>query len=182
MSAFLCVPFAIFRSPLRLSFRAQRGICSSLRAPCSLPTHSSTSPSQLQPVPKAIEHMRSPNSRNIPILQYLNSGRSQPRHQPVIIRAAQSRMRLLRRTKLLLDSQMNLHHATRKPTPTTFRKLRRLRQLSHPQHPAIKRASLRLFPVRHRQLHMIDRDERTLHRAILPTLERSSRSQLRAKG
>ena len=104
--------------------------------------------------------MTPPHSRNIPILDCVDTRSLQPRHQPVVIRAPQPRMRLLRRTKLLLHSQMNLHRPTLKPAPAALRKLRWLLQFRHPEQLTIKRASPRLFPTRHPELHMINRDKR----------------------
>src|SRR5579862_4982445 len=100
------------------------------------------------------------HARNIPILHHLNPRRPQSRHQSVIVRTPQSRMRFLRRTKLLLHSQMNLHRPTLEPAPAALRKLRWLLDLRHPEQLTIKRASLRLFPARHPELHMINRDKR----------------------
>ena len=65
-------------------------------------------------------------------------------------------MRLFRRTKVFLHSQMKLNPAAGKPASAALSQLRRLGQLRHSQQIAIERTSSLLAASRHGELHMID--------------------------
>jgi hypothetical protein len=117
-------------------------------------------PNQLNPIPERIMHMTTPHPRNIVRLVHRHSRISQRLHQRRIVTAPQRRMRLLRRSKIIFHSKMDLHLATLKPATAASRKLRWLGHLLHPQQPAIKSARPPLFAGRHRELHMINSGKR----------------------
>ena len=72
----------------------------------------------------------------------------------------QGGMRLLRRAKILLHAEMNLHFTTFEPASSTLSEFRWLGNLGHAKQIAVKPAS-RIFPARrHGKLNMIDRKER----------------------
>jgi hypothetical protein len=111
---------------------------------------------QLNPVPEWIMHVAAPHPRNIARLNRVDSSLSQSLHQGRIVTAPQRRMRLLRRSKIIFHSEMDLHITALKPASAAFRKLRWLGQFLHPEQPAIKGSRLSLLAGRHRELHMIN--------------------------
>ncbi len=116
---------------------------------------------QLQPIPKRIKHMAAPHFRNAFVFCHFDSRRAQARSKLPIIAASQSWMRLLRRTKILLHTQMKLHAAAGKPASAALGQLWRLRHIHHSQHSCVEGARLSFFAGRHRQLNVIDRSERS---------------------
>ncbi len=104
--------------------------------------------------------MAAAHSGDIPRLVHFNSRVTQSLQQCPVITTAQGRVRLLRRTKVTLDSKMELHAATLKPASTTLGKLRRLGQFPHPEQAFVKAASLLFLARRHGKLHVIDGNER----------------------
>jgi len=103
--------------------------------------------------------MASPHAGNHFVLIYLNARRTKPAREFVEIAASQSWVRLLRRTKIVLDTQVNLHSSALKPASSALRQLGRLRNFPHPQQIAIKPPRGLFLASRHSQLHMINRDK-----------------------
>ena len=83
-----------------------------------------------------------------------------------VVTAMQGGMRLLRRTKIFLHTQMNLHFTTFKPASAALRELRRLGNLAHAKQIAIEVASRVLPARRHGELDVIDRGERHSNHAV----------------
>ncbi len=119
---------------------------------------------QLQPIPEWIVHMAAAHPRDIVRLGHFNSRISQPSKKRRVITAAQRWMRLLRRTKITLDSKMELHTAALKPASTALGKLRRLRYFRHSKQAFVKRARLSFLTQWHSELHVIDGNKRCKRR------------------
>jgi len=102
-------------------------------------------------------HVAASHSRNVARLVHCDSRVPQSLHECRIVTAPQSRMRLLRRSKIVFHSKMNLHITALKPASAALRELRWLGQFLHPQQPTIKSARLPFLAGRHRELHMIYR-------------------------
>ena len=85
-------------------------------------------------------------------LGHFHSRVSQSSQESRIITAAESRVRLLRRTKLILHSKMELHAAALELAPTAFGNLPRLGQFRHSQKVGIEGAGLLFFVWRHRRV------------------------------
>ncbi len=103
--------------------------------------------------------MTPPNPWNIRRVGHFNPRRPQPGNQPIIVRTPKRRMRLLRRTKILLHSQMHLHAPALKPASSALSQLGRLRDLTHPEHARIEPSSGVFAVNRHGKLHVIDGGE-----------------------
>ena len=68
-------------------------------------------------------------------------------------------MRLASRAELGLDPQVDLHGRRLEPAPAPRRQMRRFRLLRYAEQPVVEAARLVLAPRRHRQLHVLDRDD-----------------------
>jgi len=77
--------------------------------------------------------MAPPNARNIFYFDHLNPRRAQPGNQVAVIRTDERRVRLLRRTKPRLHSQMYLDASTLKPASATLGEFGWLGNLTHPK-------------------------------------------------
>src|SRR6478672_10954666 len=77
-------------------------------------------------------------------------------------------MRFLRRAKIILHAEMNLHGSAFEPAPTALGKFGRLGNLNHAKNILVEPASHNFSARRHCQLDMIDgsewRSERSGHR------------------
>src|SRR5579862_480047 len=71
-------------------------------------------------------------------------------------------MRLARGTKVFFDTKMNLHVTACEPASPSQCEIRRLRKLEHAEHADVEGAGALLLAARHRELHVIDRRERTV--------------------
>ena len=112
------------------------------------------------------------HSRNIARLGHFHSRVSQSSQESRIITAAESRVRLFRRTKLILHSKMELHAAALELAPTAFGNLPRLGQFRHSQKVGIEGAGLLFFAWRHRELNVVDCSERSFHHGDMLTEKR----------
>src|SRR4051794_1640226 len=72
----------------------------------------------------------------------------------------QSRMRFGRRPEVLVDTQVDPHDVVAEPASATFRKVEGLRQLGQFQHISIEAAGQLLSACRHRELDVIDSNDR----------------------
>lgn len=68
-------------------------------------------------VSKRIVSMTAPHSRNVIHFEYVHASFVQTLNQSGVVMASQGRMSLLRRMKLLLYAEMNLHFAAFEPAP-----------------------------------------------------------------
>src|SRR5262249_54420378 len=64
------------------------------------------------------------------------------------------------RLKASVDTEVDLHVAVLKPRSAPFRQLRWFLALGNPRKAAVERASLRFLASRHRELYMVDSDDR----------------------
>src|SRR5690348_17530002 len=71
-------------------------------------------------------------------------------------------MGLFRGTEIVLDAEMNLNLAAGEPYSSSLRQFRRLRKLDHPQHIPIEAPSYIFAIARHRKLHMIKSNKRSV--------------------
>src|SRR5262245_33943644 len=89
-------------------------------------------------------------------------------------------MRLPGRTKVGVDSEMDLHGPALEPCPTAFGELRRFRDLGDPEEPGVEFPRFRLPACRHCELHLLDPDDR--HSAYEPIPQAATRSAWRRTG
>src|ERR1700684_366645 len=81
------------------------------------------------------------------------------RAQAAEVAHQKGRMRLLRRAKILLDAEMKLLRAERKPDAAAHFEIRRLLEFRQAEYAAVERARLGFLAARHGQEQMIERDD-----------------------
>jgi hypothetical protein len=111
---------------------------------------------QLYTISEGIVNVAAPNTWDVVHFFDGNVGICERCKQGVIVLAANGRMSFLRWTKFRLDSEVDLYGTTLKPAAATLCQLRGLGNFRHSQNSRKKRASLRLLPRRHGELHVVD--------------------------
>ena len=96
------------------------------------------------------------NAGNVIGLPHLDSPGTESAQQSVIVKASQCRMSLLRRPKIQLDTNVNLHIPTRKPYASALGQQGRLLDFLHPEKLPVEQPR-RIFAAGWGcQLHMIN--------------------------
>jgi hypothetical protein len=114
---------------------------------------------ELDAISERIVDMTAADTGNIVCPTNLHTRALQPFHQGVVIATAQSRVRLLCRTKIILHAQVNLNAAALEPASSTFSEFGRFRDLRQAQQAAIELASGVFAACRHGELDVIDYSE-----------------------
>ena len=73
-----------------------------------------------------------------------------------VVSTTQGRMRFLRRAKIILHAEMNLHLAAFEPAPAALGEFSRLGNLHHAQEVAVEAARRVFFATWHGELDVID--------------------------
>src|SRR5213594_642575 len=93
------------------------------------------------------------------VLEDLNTSLTKTFHQRLKFAHKQRRMSLSSRTKVHINSEVNLDRAAFDPNTAPLGKVRRLWNLGDAKQPRIEPSRLCLSPRGHRQLHVFDSDD-----------------------
>lgn len=114
---------------------------------------------QLNGIAKWVMHMATGHARYIKNLSSGDPRRAQLCHEAIIIRTPQSWMCFLRRTKIIFNTQVDLHGAAFEPATAAVSEFRRFRYFFHAEHAGIKIAGSLFLAWRHGELNVIDGSE-----------------------
>ena len=105
------------------------------------------------------------HSRNVFCFDHLPPLISEPRQQPCIVAAAQCRVRLFRRPKIMLYAKMDLDSPACEPATATRRQFGWFRDFCHAQQVGKKAPPGLLLARWHRELNVIEIDKRSFAQA-----------------
>lgn len=116
--------------------------------------------------------MAAPHPRDVSRFVRLHPLSSESRQQTFIVAAAQRRMRLFRRPKIVLYAKMDLDSPAGEPATATHRQFGWFRDFRHAEQFAKKVARARLATFRHRELDVIDLEKWIFRHAPITRLSR----------